>query len=99
MGHEIAAGVVAPDVSRRGGWLGVVALRMLLVGFGHFNRISMAVAGAERLIPEYGISPPRMGLVYSGFLLCYTLAMLPGGYFIDRYGPRSALAVLCGGSA
>lgn len=99
MGHEVAAAVVAPDVSRRGGYLRVVALLMLVVGFGHFNRISMSVAGAERLIPEHGISPPRMGLVYSGFLLCYTLAMLPGGYFIDRYGPRAALAVLCGGSA
>ena len=43
-------------------------------------------------------TPERMGLVYSAFLLLYTLAMLPGGWFIDRFGPRVALMVLCFGS-
>src|SRR4051812_10793123 len=94
-----AEGVPSPDVSRRGGhWL-VVGLLMLVVCFGHFNRISMSVAGTERIIPEGGVSETRMGMVYSGFLLCYTLAMLPGGWFIDRYGPWAAQAVLCAGSA
>jgi MFS family permease len=76
----------------------VVALLMLVVALGHFNRISMSVAGTERLIPEYGISVTRMGMVYSAFLVCYTLCMVPGGWFIDRYGPKVALAVLCAGS-
>src|SRR5262249_22312607 len=67
--------------------------------FGHFNRISISVAGAEQIIPHEGVSETRMGMVYSGFLLCYTLAMLPGGWLIDRYGSRAALAVLCAGSA
>jgi MFS family permease len=75
-----------------------VALLMLVVAFGHFNRLSISVAGTERLIPLYGISETRMGMVYSGFLLCYTLCMVPGGWFIDRLGPRVALAVLCAGS-
>ena len=39
-----------------------------------------------------------MGLVYSAFLLLYTLAMLPGGWFIDRFGPRVALMVAGFGS-
>jgi MFS family permease len=75
-----------------------VILLMLVAAFAHFNRISMSVAGTGALIPDEGISEVRMGWVYSGFLLCYTLAMLPGGWFIDRYGPRAALAVLCAGS-
>jgi MFS family permease len=82
----------------RGGAVRVVALLMLVVAFGHFNRISISVAGTEQLIPNVKISETRMGMVYSGFLLCYTLAMLPGGWLIDRYGPKASLAVLCLGS-
>src|SRR5262245_54342242 len=89
----------AADGSRRAGAVRVVALLMLVVAVGQFNRICMPVAGTERLIPEAGISKPAMGWVYSGFLLCYTLAMLPGGLLIDRFGARAALAVLCAGSA
>ncbi|HZN34095.1 MAG TPA: MFS transporter [Pirellulaceae bacterium] len=70
----------------------VVILLMLVVGLGHFNRVGMSVAGTERIIPEYKIAPDQMGLVYSAFLLFYTLAMLPGGWFIDRFGARAALA-------
>ena len=58
----------------------------------------MAVAGTERIVPDYGIDPERMGLVYSAFLLLYTLAMLPGGWFIDRFGPRWRSMVLGFGS-
>ena len=42
---------------------------MLVVATGHFNRIGISVAGAERIIPEYGIAPERMGMVYSAFLV------------------------------
>ena len=35
-----------------------------------------------------------MGRVYTAFLVFYTLAMLPGGWFIDRFGPRLALLLL-----
>jgi MFS family permease len=90
---------VVPDVSRRAGALRVVALLMLVAAFGHFNRVSISVAGTEQIIPHEGVSETRMGMVYSGFLLCYTLAMLPGGWLIDRFGSRAALAVLCAGSA
>lgn len=72
---------------------------MLVVACAHFNRISISVAGAERIIPQNGISPENMGLVYSAFLFCYTLAMLPGGWLIDRFGARAALIALGFGSA
>jgi MFS family permease len=75
-----------------------VALLMLVVAMGQFNRISISVAGAERMVPGYGIRPEQMGMVYSAFLLFYTLAMLPGGWFIDRFGARAALVLLGIGS-
>jgi MFS transporter, ACS family, D-galactonate transporter len=71
-----------------------VPLLMLVVATAQFNRISMPVAGAERIVAEYGISPVWMGWIYSSFLLFYTLAMLPGGWFIDRFGARTALLLL-----
>ena len=75
------------SATRAGGWWRVVvALLMLVVGLGHFNRIAISVAGAERIIPENGIDAPRMGQVYSAFLLFYTLAMVPAGWLIDRFG-------------
>ena len=90
----------SPDLSVPLSSVGTVArvstvpLLMLVVATAQFNRISMPVAGAERIIAEYGISPERMGWVYSSFLLFYTLAMLPGGWFIDRFGARAALLLL-----
>lgn len=75
-----------------------VFLLMLVVACAHFNRVGISVVGTERIIPGYGISPDRMGLIYSAYLAIYTLAMLPGGVLIDRFGARRALVVLGFGS-
>jgi MFS family permease len=77
----------------------IVALLMAIVFTGHFNRMCMATAGDARIMDQYGIAPERMGVVYSALLLTYTVCMIPGGLFIDRYGPRIALAALGFGSA
>ena len=82
----------------RAPWGDTVFLLMVVVATGQFNRISISVAGAERIIPQYGIDPKHMGMVYSAFLVIYTLAMLPGGWFIDRFGARTALVLLGLGS-
>jgi MFS family permease len=91
-----ATAVVRGDARRRAG---IVALLMAIVFAGHFNRMCMATAGDARIMEQYGIGPERMGVVYSTLLLTYTLGMIPGGLFIDRYGPRAALAALGFGSA
>jgi MFS family permease len=75
---------------------------ILLVAFSFmtwFNRASMAAAGDERIMPRYGVAKETMGWVYSAFLLVYALFMTPGGWFIDRFGTRLALAVMGFGSA
>jgi ACS family glucarate transporter-like MFS transporter len=74
----------------------------LLVAFSFmswFNRTSMAAAYDERIKAEYGISPETMGTVYSGFFLVYLIFMTPGGWFIDRFGARTALIGMGFGSA
>jgi len=64
---------------------------MALCFISHLNRISMAVAGDERIMKQFSIAPEKMGAIYSAFLLVYTLCMIPGGFFIDRFGARTAL--------
>ena len=76
-------------------WGGTVLLLMLVVAMGHFNRIAHhgrpAPSGSFRSTASL---PASMGMVYSAFLMIYTLAMLPGGWFIDRFGARAALVLL-----
>jgi len=77
-------------------------LALLLVGvcfFGHFNRNAMVVAGDLRIMEQYAIAPQAMGWVYSAFLITYTLFMIPGGWLLDRRGPRFSLGLVCLGSA
>ena len=64
---------------------------MAIAFIGHVNRVSIATAGDTRIMEQYGISPTRMGMVYSAFLLTYTLCMIPGGLFIDRFGSEGRL--------
>jgi MFS family permease len=74
----------------------------LLVAYSYmtwFNRVSMSVAYTEHIKDENGISPVAMGWVYSAFLIAYTIFMTPGGWFIDRCGPKLALVVMGFGSA
>lgn len=73
---------------------GIVGVLMGLAFLAHFNRLGMSVAGKEHFIGPGRLSAEQMGLVYSAFLLVYTLGMLPGGYLLDRVGPHRAMAAM-----
>ncbi|HEY7312639.1 MAG TPA: MFS transporter [Gemmataceae bacterium] len=77
----------------------IVGLMMAASFLSWFNRVSMSVAGTERVMEEYHISPTRMGFVYSALLLSYAACMTPGGWLIDRRGAWAALALMGFGSA
>ena len=87
--------------SAQTGWMRwrIVALLMALCFISHVNRVGMSVAGNGRIMEQFSFSPTQMGLVYSAFLFVYTVCMIPGGAFIDRFGPRVALAAMGFGSA
>lgn len=72
---------------------------MALCLISHLNRASMSVAGTDRIMGQFLIEPTKMGAVYSAFLLIYSICMIPGGLFIDRFGPRRALMIVGFGSA
>ena len=77
----------------------ILAMLMAYAGMCHFNRISISVAGTEHIMQDYSISETQMGMVYSSYLFVYTLCMMPGGWLIDRFGPKKALMFLGFGSA
>jgi MFS family permease len=77
----------------------IVALLMALSFASWFLRLSMPAAYNERIEAEWGISEEAIGTVYSALLLSYMLCMTPGGWCIDRFGPRTALLVMCLGLA
>lgn len=77
----------------------IVAILMAYSAMNHFNRVSMTVAGDERIMRDYGISPTAMGYVYSSFLLAYTICMAPGGWLVDRLGPHRSLLLMGFGTA
>jgi MFS transporter, ACS family, D-galactonate transporter len=77
----------------------LVGLLLVHAALVHFNRISLSVAGSERLMAQFGISEQVMGAVYSAYLVAYTIMMTPGGWFIDRYGPRASILIVGVGSA
>src|SRR5215212_1420538 len=76
----------------------IVLLLMALCFISHFNRISMTIAGDERIMPLYGLTTRQMGRVYGAFLIVYTIFMALGGAYIDRVGVRVALATMAVGS-
>lgn len=76
----------------------IVALLMVGSFLSWFNRVSISVAGTERIMSQYDISPTRMGLVYSALVLAYALCMTPGGFLIDARGAWTALVLMGVGS-
>jgi len=88
----------APGISKGKQWL-IIILLMGFTGVGHFNRVSITVVGTERFIKDGLIEETSMGWVYSAFLVVYTACMIPGGWLIDRIGPKATLAIMMFGSA
>jgi len=62
----------------------------LLSTISFLDRVNISIAGSS-LADEYGLSPVRLGWVFSAFLLGYALFQTPGGWLVDRLGPRRVL--------
>ncbi len=75
----------------------IVALMFLFSVMSYFDRTILSIA-APGIMKEFSISETQMGVVFSSFLLSYTLLMIPCGRLADRFGPRSVLTVSAMGS-
>src|SRR5262245_3067569 len=86
----------------------LVALLLAFSFMTWFNRVSMPVAYDDQIRAQftttedgevrYGIDEIRIGWVYTSLFILYTVFMTPGGWLVDRYGPRFALILMGFGS-
>jgi len=72
-------------------WLLVFWL-FVLSAISYLDRVNISIAGSS-LAEEYHLSQVRLGWVFSAFLLGYALFQTPGGWLVDRFGPRRVLTV------
>ncbi len=68
--------------------IGVMLLLMITIGY--IDRMNMSIAGPS-IAREFGLSPLTMGLMFSAFFWGYAATMIPGGWFIDRFGKNLVL--------
>ena len=82
---------MSPDGASRIRWLLVFWL-FVLSGISYLDRVNISIAGSS-LAEEYHLSQVRLGWVFTAFLLGYALFQTPGGWLVDRFGPRRVLTV------
>ena len=79
------------DKASRVRWVLVFWL-FVLSGISYLDRVNISIAGSS-LAEEYHLSQVRLGWVFTAFLLGYALFQTPGGWLVDRFGPRRVLTV------
>lgn len=63
------------------------AIIFVLVVINLIDRVSLSIA-MPQIGKEFDLSPTMQGVILSCFFWAYALLQLPGGWLIDRYGPR-----------
>ena len=54
------------------------------------DRVSLSIA-MPSIAHEFQLTPAIQGLILSSFFWAYALLQIPGGWLIDRYGPRRVI--------
>lgn len=70
-------------------WL-VFGVIFLLVVINLIDKISLSIA-MPTIAKEFDLSPETQGLILSSFFWAYALLQIPGGWLIDKYGPRKII--------
>src|SRR5216684_3423385 len=96
---SLSAGIAEP-APERPTWVRwqIVGLLMAYSFMNWQNRMSIPVADGP-IMEEFQLSSTKIGIIDSSLLVAYTLCMTPGGWFIDRFGPRLALIIMGFGTA
>jgi ACS family D-galactonate transporter-like MFS transporter len=69
-------------------------LFLLFIGtaINYLDRTNLSVA-APSIQAELHLNPATLGLIFSAFSWSYAFMQIPGGWFLDRFGPRIAYGV------
>ncbi|MCM3655442.1 MFS transporter [Metabacillus litoralis] len=65
----------------------ILTLLFIATAINYLDRTNMAVA-ASAIQDDLGLDPAMMGLLLSAFGWTYAFMQIPGGWFLDRFGPR-----------
>ena len=68
----------------------IFAIIFLLTMVNLIDRVSLSIA-MPTIAQEFSLSPSMQGLILSSFFWAYALLQVPGGWLIDRYGPRRVI--------
>lgn len=66
------------------------AIIFFLVVINLVDRVSLSIA-MPQIAQEFDLSPTMQGVILSCFFWAYALLQLPGGWMIDRFGPRRVI--------
>jgi MFS family permease len=67
-------------------WIYVFLFTLTLINY--IDRVSLSVA-SHALKEEFDISPVAMGYLFSSFVWLYFIALIPMGYLVGRFGPKT----------
>jgi MFS family permease len=67
-------------------WIYVFLFTLTLINY--IDRVSLSVA-SYALKEEFAISPVAMGYLFSSFVWLYFIALIPMGYLVGRFGPKT----------
>jgi len=68
----------------------ILVLLALGTAINYIDRVNFAVA-TPTLMKEFGLGTAEMGILMSAFFWSYTIAMLPSGYLLNKFGPKKVL--------
>ncbi len=83
-------GAVATAAPTRVRWR-IFAVVFALVVINLIDRTALSIA-MPTIAREFDLSPTMQGVILSSFFWTYALLQVPGGWLIDRYGPRRLMA-------
>lgn len=68
----------------------IFSIIFLLVVVNLIDRVSLSI-GMPTIAHEFDLSPAMQGIILSSFFWAYSLLQIPGGWMIDRFGPRRVI--------
>lgn len=87
--HEDAAVLPTALQASRVRWR-IFAIIFGLTVINLVDRVSLSIA-MPTIAREFQLTPAIQGLILSSFFWAYALLQIPGGWLIDRYGPRRVI--------
>jgi MFS transporter, ACS family, D-galactonate transporter len=68
----------------------IFAIIFVLVVINLIDRVTLSIA-MPTISKEFSLEPAIQGVVLSAFFWSYALLQIPGGWLIDRFGPRALI--------